>query len=217
VEPLRFWLALSVGKRLMLRSLNVKSPEGNSTRISALLAAAEQGDHGAAEALFTELYAELHRLAKRELARGGGAGATLGVTTLLHEAYLDIGARTGATFPDKARFMGYAARVMRGLIIDHARSRRAQKRGGQFHITTLDIDLADNPADQQELTRIGEGLDELGKVDPSLAEVVDLKFFCGFSFAEIAAMRGVSERTVQRSWEKARIYLHRTIRSDALD
>jgi RNA polymerase sigma factor (TIGR02999 family) len=113
--------------------------------------------------------------------------------------------------------MGYAARVMRGLIIDHARSRRAQKRGGQFHITTLDIDLADNPADQQELTRIGEGLDELGKVDPSLAEVVDLKFFCGFSFAEIAAMRGVSERTVQRSWEKARIYLHRTIRSDALD
>jgi len=66
----------------------------------------------------------------------------------------------------------------------------------------------------KELTQIGEALDELGKAEPALAEVVDLKFFCGFSFAEIAAMRNVSERTVQRNWEKARIYLHRTIRAD---
>jgi RNA polymerase sigma factor (TIGR02999 family) len=199
-------------------SLTSKSGETMEARIASLLAEAERGDRAAGEAVFTELYAELHRLARRELARGGGGGggASLGVTTLLHEAYLDIGGRAGTSFPDKARFMAYAARVMRGLIIDHARSRRAQKRGGEFHLTTLEVDVVDQSADQHELARIGEALDELGQVDPDLASLVDLKFFCGFSFAEIAAMRGVSERTVQRSWEKARIYLHRTIRADSL-
>lgn len=183
--------------------------------ISELIGAAERGEGSAAEALFVALYSELHRLAKRELARQGGQ-ASLGVTTLLHEAYLDIAARDGASFPDRARFMGYAARVMRGLIIDHVRSRRAQKHGGQFELTTFDTDLRGQRIDDRELTRIGEALDELAAVEPALAEVVDLKFFCGFSFAEIAAMRGVSERTVQRSWEKARIYLHRSLRPDLL-
>jgi len=183
--------------------------------ISSLIAAAERGDGSASEALFRALYAELHRLARRELARPGATGS-LGVTTLLHEAYLDIVARDGAAFPDRARFMRYAARVMRGLIIDHARGRRAQKRGGQFEITSIDTDVAENVADEKELTLISEALDQLAQIDASLAEVVDLKFFCGFSLAEVAAMRGVSERTVQRHWEKARIYLHRTIRRDSL-
>jgi RNA polymerase sigma factor (TIGR02999 family) len=102
---------------------------------------------------------------------------------------------------------------MRGLIIDHARNRRAIKRGGHFEITSADCEIADNVPAVGELTQISEALDELAKVDPSLAELVDLKFFCGFSFSEIAAMRNVSERTVQRKWEKARIYLHRKIRA----
>jgi RNA polymerase sigma factor (TIGR02999 family) len=110
--------------------------------------------------------------------------------------------------------MAYAARVMRGLIIDHARERHAQKRGGLFELTSLDTGAMENAADHRELLQIGEALEELGKVEPALAEVVDLKFFCGFSFTDIAAMRHVSERTVQRNWEKARIYLHRTIRPD---
>jgi RNA polymerase sigma factor (TIGR02999 family) len=183
--------------------------------IPALIAAAERGEGSAAEALFRALYDELHRLAQRELAQRG-AGASLGVTTLLHEAYLDTAGRTGASFPDEPRFLRYAARVMRGLIIDHARSGRASKRGGQFEITALDTKVAENASDEKELTRIGEALDELAKVDTGLAELVDLKFFCGFSFAELATMRGVSERTVQRQWEKARIYLHRSIRSDSV-
>jgi len=112
--------------------------------------------------------------------------------------------------------MGYAARVMRGVIIDHARSKHALKRGGKIEITAIDTDVADSPADEGELLRISEALDELARVDAALSQVVDLKFFCGFSFAEIAAMRGVSERTVQRQWEKARIYLHRNIRGDLL-
>ena len=181
--------------------------------ISSLIAAADRGDGSAADKLFTALYSELHGLAKRELSRRGDGG--LGVTTLLHEAYLEMAARDGPSFPDRARFMGYAARVMRGLVIDHARSRRAQKRGGQFEITSLVTDVADKAVDPRELTRIGDALDSLATVDASLAELVDLKFFCGLSLAEIAALRGVSERTVQRSWEKARVYLHRAIRDGA--
>jgi RNA polymerase sigma factor (TIGR02999 family) len=181
--------------------------------ISSLIGAAESGDSVAADALFSTLYSELHRLAKRELGRWG-APASLSVTTLLHEAYLDISSREGQSFPDQARFMGYAARVMRGLVIDHARSRNAIKRGGEFEITSLKTDFVENPVDVKELSSISDALDQLAKVEPELAELVDLKFFCGFTFAEIAALRNLSERTVQRSWEKARIYLHQSIRAD---
>lgn len=181
--------------------------------ISSLIVAVERGDRPATEELFAALYSELHRLAKRELARQNSP-VSLSVTTLLHEAYLDIAGREGPLFPDRARFMGYAARVMRGLIIDHARQRHAQKRGGLFELTSLDTNAIENAPDHRELVQISEALDELVKVEPALAEVVDLKFFCGFSFAEIAAMRDTSERTVQRNWEKARIYLHRKIRPD---
>jgi len=183
------------------------------SNLSALIAAAEQGDRSATELLFSALYSELHRLARRELARQG-VPISLSATTLLHEAYLEMAPRDGSSFPDRARFMGYAARVMRGLIIDFVRNRHAQKRGGQFEITSLATEIAENAVDHRELARISDALDELANIEPALAEVVDLKFFCGFSFNEIAAMRGVSERTVQRSWEKARIYLHHSIREN---
>ena len=182
--------------------------------LSALFANAAQGDALASEQLFQALYAELHRLAKRELWRSGG-GVTLGATTLVHEAFLQMSGREGIPFPDRARFMGYTARAMRGLIIDYARQRHAQKRGGGFEITALDTDVADNVADAIELTRVGDALDELAQMDPTLAQVVDLKFFCGFSVAEIAALRNVSERTIQRDWDKARIYLHRALSGDS--
>jgi len=187
-------------------------PLASTPSISSLISAAEQGDRAAGQTLFEMLYSELHRLAKRELARRG-VPVSLGATTLLHQAYIEMAGKESASFPDQARFMGYAARVMRGLIIDHARSRRAQKRGGQFEITSLETEI-ENVANGPELIRISEALDELSKVDPSLSEIVDLKFFCGFTFAEIGAMKGTSERTAQRQWEKARIYLHRKIRSD---
>jgi RNA polymerase sigma factor (TIGR02999 family) len=124
-----------------------------------------------------------------------------------------MAAKDGSSFPDRARFMGYASRVMRGLIIDHARNRSALKRGGQFHITSSGTE-AEKPADDRELVQIGEALDELARAEPSLAEIVDMKFFCGFTFEEIGALKGIFERTAQRQWEKARIYLHRTISAD---
>ncbi len=163
-----------------------------------------------AEALFATLYGELHKLARRELARRG-RNMTLGATTLLHEAYLGMSARSGMVFPDRARFMAYTARTMRGLIIDHVRRRHAHKRGGLFELTPLDTTIAGRVASGHDLQQISDALDELATVEPDLAEVVDLKFFCGLSFAEIGAMRGVSERTVQRHWEKARLYLHHAI------
>jgi len=189
-----------------------------SPDISSLIRSADEGDSSAAQALFATLYSELHRLAKRELARFGH-NATMSATTLLHETYLDLsgGGDDQRNFPDRVRFMGYAARAMRGLIIDHARHRRAIKRGRHFEITSLQgAEAIPSAPDHRQLSRISDALDELAGFDPGLAELVDLKFFCGFSFAEIAAMRAVSERTVQRQWEKARLYLHRSIRADLL-
>jgi len=181
--------------------------------VTTRIPAAAGDERVVADALFGTLYAELHRLARRELSRQG-PGA-LGVTTLLHEAYLSISGREGTVFVDHARFMAYAARVMRGLIIDDVRRRKSEKRGGLFEITSLAVDHADSPNDPRSLIMISDALDELSEIEPGLAEVVDLKFFCGFSFAEIAAMRGVTERTIQRNWEKGRLYLHQAIRGGA--
>jgi RNA polymerase sigma factor (TIGR02999 family) len=185
------------------------------TPLSTLIEAADRGEPAAAESLFTALYAELHRIARRELARHGW-GVTIGATSLLHEAYLDLAGRDRDKFPDEQRFMGYAARVMRGLIIDYARNRQAQKRGGNFELTAISTDVAESVGDGVELTVLGSALDELAAVDPLLADVVDLKFFCGFTVPEIAAMKRVSERTIERSWQKARLFLHRTVRDDLL-
>jgi RNA polymerase sigma factor (TIGR02999 family) len=179
--------------------------------LHALISAADRGDLAARDSLFASLYAELHRLARRELARRG-SHAGIGVTTLLHDAYLAMASRSGPTFPDRARFMGYAARVMRGVIIDHARERHAIKRGGAFEITSLPSDVPGHAVDYDELSAISTAIDDLARLEPSLAQVVDLRFFCGFSILEIAAIQETSERTVQRKWEKARIYLRQYLR-----
>lgn len=160
------------------------------------------------EQLFAALYHELHAVAQQRL-RGLPFGATLSTTTLLHEAYLSFADNDKLRFPDKARFLSYASRAMRGLIIDYARRRSASKRGGEFQLVPLtgDVAVADRP-DADALNDLGLALDELATLDPALAELVDFHFFCGLSFGEIAAMRAVSERTVQRDWRKARVILH---------
>jgi RNA polymerase sigma factor (TIGR02999 family) len=161
--------------------------------------------------LFTALYTQLHQIARSAL-RHSGPHLTVSPTTLLHEAYLKISARDAVQFPDRARFMAYASRSMRRLVIDFVRERRALKRGAAFEITSMPTETADVAFDELELQRLSEALDELVTVDAALAELVDLKFFCGFSFNEIAAMRGISERTVQRDWNKARLFLHDVLR-----
>jgi RNA polymerase sigma factor (TIGR02999 family) len=183
------------------------------TNLAELLCRADQADPRAADELFAALYSELRRLAERQLERGGGS-LTLGTTTLVHDAYLSMIGRRDAKFPDRARFFAYASRAMRGLVIDYARRRRAKKRGRDYEITLVEDEVA-TPATVeagQDLDALGDALGDLGKLDPALAELVDLHFFGGFSFVEIAELRCVSERTVQRDWRKARLLLHRALR-----
>jgi len=163
-----------------------------------------------AEALFTALYEELRRLARREVRRGG-ARDYVSTGTLVHEAWLSLGDREKLSFEDPAKCLAYAARAMRGLVIDRVRAQHAQKRGGHFVITSLDTEHAEQVANPEALDGIAEALDELAAVEPGLAEVVDLKFFCGFTLGDIANMKGISERTVQRQWDKARMLLHRAL------
>jgi RNA polymerase sigma factor (TIGR02999 family) len=163
--------------------------------------------------LFAMLYKELHALARRNLRRCG-ASFTVTPTTLLHEVYLNLQERQGVAFADRAHFLAYASRAMRGLIIDYTRSRRALKRGGAFEFTSLQDDQHDQVDDSGELQRLSDAIDQLAAIEPRLAQVVDLKFFSGFSFGDIATMWGISARTVQRDWEKARLFLSRAL-SDA--
>jgi len=178
--------------------------------LAAKLQQAQVGDNRASAELFALLYRELHRMARRQL-HANAPGLTLGATALLHEAYLDLSQR-GLRFPDRARFFAYAARAMRGLIVDYVRERRALKRGGQFELTTLDTGTAESAMQPDDMAPLSDALDSLASAEPALAELVDLKFFCGFTLADIAAMRGVSDSTVQRDWTKARLFLHGVLR-----
>jgi RNA polymerase sigma factor (TIGR02999 family) len=161
----------------------------------------------AKERLFAGLYHELHRLAQHALRRDGRL-LPISATTLLHESFLSV---SKADFTDSQRFLAYAARTMRGLIIDETRRRRALKHGGAFVITSLDADSEndhdDATASDDELLRINDALEELETKDPALAELVQLRYFCGLSLAQIGVMRGVTQRTVQRQWDKARLLL----------
>jgi RNA polymerase sigma factor (TIGR02999 family) len=178
--------------------------------IGDLIRTADTGDPEAADALFATLYRELHAIAERQLRRSGPE-LTLGTTTLLHEAYLNITEREGARFVSRGHFLGYAARAMRGLTIDYVRRRQAKKRGGEFHITASGVEQVGDDARAEPLAQLGAALDTLARSEPDLAQLVDLHFFCGFSFAELAELQGVSERTIRRQWRNARLLLHRTM------
>ena len=187
--------------------------------LPALVRLAEGGNADATRQLFAALYDELHQVARRQIAKTGGLGS-LGTTTLLHDAYLSMAGRDAAQFVDRTHFMAYAARAMRGLIIDYGRREQAVKRGGEFHITgslsSADI-AAPRAGGDTDLEQLGDALEQLTAIDPSLAQLVDLHFFSGFALVEIAAMRGVSERTIQRDWRKARTLLRQFMRADIVD
>lgn len=183
--------------------------------LGPLVTRTDGGDAAAWRKLFSTLYNELHRLARREAKRFGpnGPNGPLGTTTLLHEACLDISQRETPTFPDRGRVMAYAAPAMRGLVIDRVRACSALKRGGGLDITSLDTHVADQIEQPELLAGVSEAPDDLALLEPALARVVDLKFFCGFTVPEIAARQGILERSVQRQWEKARLLLYRALRT----
>jgi len=177
------------------------------------LAALPRGAQESIDLVVARAYQDLRAIAHRRLALLGHD--TLSTTALVNEAYLKLADRADLRFADRAQFLGYACRVMRRLLIDFARRHRARKRGGEFVITALPADRValpdDSSASADRLERIGEAIDTLAELDPRLAQLVDLHVFCGISLVELAALRGVSDRTVQRDWQKARLLLHRVL------
>ncbi len=190
------------------------TPDSLSASFTSLIAEADAGDARAGDRLFAALYEELHRLAQREVRRQG-ADSPFSATTLLHEVYLAIGKRNDGDFPDQSRFLAYAAKAMRGVLVDRVRAQYAAKRGGGVRDATLDTGNAQLVTDPHELIAIHDAMASLEAADPLLARVVDLRFFCGFTFAEIAAVHQVAERTVQRQWEKARLFLKHALAVEA--
>ena len=177
--------------------------------LTSLLRAAATGDRLAADQAFALLYADLQRLAHSRMRRSGSM-TMLDTTALVHESWLRFqGAGAGdAVFSDKQHFMGYAARVMHTVVVDFVRARKAAKHGGDVEHVTLNTAIGDalTPHDD-EILRIDEAMQQLAVADRRLHDVVELRYFGGLNEAEIAAILGVTERTVQRDWQKARLFL----------
>ena len=182
--------------------------------VDTAVTSATKPHHGRnADRYFSVLYEELHRAAARELRRN--SAAVLSPTTLLHETFLNVSLRDSAELADRTRFMAYASRAMRGLIIDHLRRDKTQKRGSEFEVVSLSDELKIDATGDVKMDLLRDALDALTSVDPRLAQCVDLKFFCGFSFRDIAQLWNVSERTVLRDWDKARVLLNRLLSGPA--
>jgi RNA polymerase sigma factor (TIGR02999 family) len=175
--------------------------------ISALIARVNAGEPGAQDALFTATFAELRKLARSRL-RGGGRNTCLDTTALVHESYLRFLNGGQLRSDDRRAFFAYASRVMRSVIIDAVRERQAERRGGDLQRLTLNTEIVDNlPSGEDELLQVNEALDALAQAEPRLAKVVEMRYFGGYSEIEIADALGVTERTVRRDWDKAKLLL----------
>jgi RNA polymerase sigma factor (TIGR02999 family) len=161
------------------------------------------------QGLFGRLYAELKRLAHQQLAIEHGH--TLNTTGLVHEVYLRLAQPAGHDLQGRAHFFALAAKAMRQIVIDHARARITDKRGGAgLQVVTLDAaaDVLDTELGPDELLRLDAALVKLATDEPRLAELVEHRFFAGLSVSDIAAMQSVSERTLNRDWRRAKAHLH---------
>lgn len=175
--------------------------------ITQLLQAAQAGDAGAAEEVVARLYADLQRLARSHLRRAGHL-TLLDTQALVHEAWMRVGGVANADFPDRRHFLAYVARAMRSVVIDRVRARQAERRGGGAQALTLNTAIAELvPQDENQVLQVHEALEELARLEPRLAQVVEMRYFGGLLEQEIAEALGVTERTVQRDWQKARMFL----------
>jgi RNA polymerase sigma factor (TIGR02999 family) len=164
--------------------------------------------------LLPEVYEELRELAHRRL-RDEQLGHTLGTTALVHEAYLRLQPLDGGQWRDRAQFFALASRVMRHVLVDYARRRRAEKRGGDHTAITLDPDRHAIEPRLPEFLAVNDALDQLAALDPRLVQVVECRFFGGLTAAETAEALDTSLRTVERDWTRARAYLHELLRDSA--
>lgn len=178
--------------------------------VTRLLQQLHSGDVQALEQLYPLVYDELRRAALRALARERVAH-TLQATELVHEAYLKLLGPLHVDWQNRAHFLAVAARAMRQILVDHARRRHAEKRGGGMEHVTLGDAEADLSLPAEELLALDDALHRLEAVEPRLRRVVEYRFFGGLTEGEIAQVLGVTERTVQRDWVKARAWLHKEI------
>ncbi|HEX5687818.1 MAG TPA: ECF-type sigma factor [Ideonella sp.] len=172
------------------------------------------GDQAQLDVLYAEAYGDLRRLASARLHRGG-RHTVLDTTALVHESYLRLARCSGITFEDRLRFMVYASRVMRSVIVDLVRRRLADRRGGDLIHVTLTTHFDDDlPADAAgaQILRVHEALEELAALDSRMAQVVQLRYFAGMTEPEIAQALGVTDRTVRRDWQQARLFLAHALR-----
>jgi RNA polymerase sigma factor (TIGR02999 family) len=176
-------------------------------QITELIARARDGEREAFDALFEALYPELKRIAHARLARHQ-RGTLMETTALLHECYLKFLGADGLTPGDRAHFMAYAAQVMRSVVVDAARASRRERRGGDAVHVPLDTGLAEALAlPEDEVLDVDRALADLAALEPRLARVVEMRYFAGMKESEIAEALGVTDRTVRRDWEKARLLL----------
>jgi RNA polymerase sigma factor (TIGR02999 family) len=180
--------------------------------LTELLGRLHAGDVEARDALFAAAYAELHRLARARL-RDGGRNTLLDTTGLVHESYLRFVNGGSLRAQDRRAFFAYASQVMRSVIVNSARDRIAQKRGGDCRPLTLSTQLAADLAQNEEtILRVHDALQELEQADARLAQVAQMRYFGGYNEQEIAETLGITVRTVQRDWEKARLILAAALR-----
>lgn len=186
------------------------SSENRPEEVTGLLRAAEAGDRAALDRVFSVLYGELRAIAHRQL-RGAPAEKTLSTTALVHETYLKLSHGAGWTARDRSHFFSLAARAMRMILVDQARSRTRARRGGGRR--PLDLDAVDVPVEERaaDLVALDEALGKLGALDEELAQIVEWRFFAGLSVEEIAEMSGRSARTVKRHWQAARAFLYQEL------
>lgn len=180
--------------------------------ITGLLTRVNDGDEAARAALYTLVYPELHKLASARL-RGNEPITLLDTTSLLHETYLRFVQAQGLSFETRGRFFGFAASMMRSIIVDAIRKRRAERHGGDAQHVEFDTGVVDaHQADEDQVLRVHEALHELAALEPRLAQVVEMRYFAGLTEREIADVLGLTERTVRRDWDKARTLLHAALR-----
>jgi RNA polymerase sigma factor (TIGR02999 family) len=172
-----------------------------------LLAAIRRGEPGAADALFSLLYPDLRQMAHARLRRSGHL-TLLDTTGLVHEAYMRLFNAGTLEAGDRAQFMGYAARVMRSVVVDFVRRRAADRRGGDVvHVGLEESAVAGADPREREVVRIDEALEELAAIDERLVRVVEMRYFAGMTEEQVAEALGLSRRSVTRDWEKARLFL----------
>jgi len=177
------------------------------TEITTLLRAAGAGDPAAADRAFALLYADLQRLAHSRMRRSGDM-TLLDTTALVHESYLRFHGAGDLDFSDRHHFLAYASRVMHTVVVDLVRARSAERRGGHAERVTLNTAIGESATSHDdEILRVHEAMSDLAAADGRLASVVEMRYFGGLSEQEIADALGVTERTVQRDWQKARLFL----------